>query len=65
MQAKHASRSHLRWSQSDRLVVVIRFVPCTGHIDGCIYQLELNKLYGLMLFEPDMAIAYEIVLAAV
>ena len=65
MQAKHASRSHLRWPQNDRPVVMVRLVPCTGHIEGCISQLELNQLYGLMLFEPDMVIAYDIVLAAV
>ena len=70
MPAKYASRSHPRWVQSDRQVIVFDVGTYTGHISWCmrqrpIFQLERIRLYGLMLFELGMVIAYDIVLVAV
>ena len=70
MPAKYASRSHPQLVQSDRQVIVLDFGTYTGHINWCmrqrqIYPLERIRLYGLMLFEHEMGIAYDIVLVAV
>ena len=70
MPAKYDSRSHPRWFQSDRQVIVRDVGTYTGHINWCmrqrqIYQLERIRLYGLMLFELETFTAYDIVLAAV
>ena len=70
MPAKYDSRSHPRWVQGDRQVVVLDVGTYTGHINWCvrqrqIYQLERIRLYELMMFEPEMVTAYNTVLAAV
>ena len=70
MPAKYDNRSHPRWVQSDRQVIVLDFGTYTGHINWGmrqrqLYQLDRIRLYGLMLFGPEMVTAYDIVLAAV